>query len=455
MTGTGHIGKKACMKRLLIVNGKIVNDGRMINADILIDGPYIRRIDKNISDPEALLVDAAGKYVLPGLIDDQVHFREPGLTHKADIHHESRAAAAGGVTSFMEMPNTVPNATTRELLEEKYQIAAENSLANYSFYLGATNDNLEEILRTDQTRVCGIKIFMGSSTGNMLVDDANTLEAIFKETPMLIATHCEDEETIRKNTAAFKARYGEDVPIEMHPQIRSVEACYRSSSLAVSLAKKYATRLHVLHISTEKELSLFSRGNIQDKHITAEACIHHMWFHKGDYERKGTLIKWNPAIKNLEDRDAIRQAVKDDRIDIVATDHAPHTLSEKNNAYFKAPSGGPLVQHSLLAMYEMHLQGVFDLECIVQKTAHNPALRYRIDRRGFIEEGFYADLVILDPEKPYKVQRDNILSKCGWSPFQDYQFSASIEKTMVSGKIVYDKGSIVEAGSGDRLLFHI
>ena len=443
------------MKRLLIVNGKIVNDGRIFNGDILIDGPYISRIDKNISDPEALLVDAAGKYVLPGLIDDQVHFREPGLTHKADIHHESRAAAAGGVTSYMEMPNTVPNATTRELLEEKYQIAAENSLANYSFYLGATNDNLEEILRTDQTRVCGIKIFMGSSTGNMLVDNTNTLEAIFRETPMLIATHCEDEETIKKNTAAVKARYGEDVPIEMHPEIRSEAACYQSSSLAVSLAKKYATRLHVLHISTEKELSLFSRGNIQDKHITAEACIHHLWFHKGDYERKGTLIKWNPAIKNLEDRDAIRQAVKDDRIDIVATDHAPHTLSEKNNTYFRAPSGGPLVQHSLLAMYELHLQGVFDLECIVQKTAHNPALRYKIDRRGFIEEGFFADLVMLDPEKPYKVDKDNILSKCGWSPFQDYQFSASIEKTLVSGKIVYDDGNIIEAGSGDRLLFHI
>lgn len=442
------------MKKIIIANGTIVNKNTIFNSDLLINGSFIERIDKNISDPEAEVIDASGKYVLPGIIDDQVHFREPGLTHKADIYHESRAAVAGGVTSFMEMPNTVPNATRQDLLEEKYLIASRNSLANYSFYIGATNDNLEEILKTDQKRVCGVKIFMGSSTGNMLVDHPVSLEAIFKKSPLLIATHCEDEGIIQSNTRDFKERYGDDVPISCHPDIRSEEACYKSSSLAVSLAKAYGANLHVLHISTARELSLFDQGSIEDKRITAEACIHHLWFHKEDYEKMGTLIKWNPAVKNKEDRNGIRQAVKDGRIDIIATDHAPHTLEEKQNTYFKAPSGGPLIQHGLTAMLELYHQGVFDLEIIVQKMSHNPAIRYQIDRRGFIEEGYFADIVISDLDKPYTVREENIISKCGWSPFQGFEFRSSVERTIVSGKVVYDKGKIIEVGNGDRLLFN-
>ncbi len=442
------------MKKIIIANGTVVNKNKIFNSDLLINGPIIERIDNNISDPGADVIDASGKYVLPGIIDDQVHFREPGLTHKADIYHESRAAVAGGVTSYMEMPNTVPNATTQDLLENKYLIASKNSLANYSFYIGATNDNLEEILRTDQTLVCGVKIFMGSSTGNMLVDHHPSLEAIFRKSPLLIATHCEDEGIIRKNIQDFKAKFGDDVPINSHPDIRSAEACYKSSSLAVSLAQEYGSNLHVLHISTEKELSLFDPGSIEDKRITAEACIHHLWFHKEDYEKMGTLIKWNPAVKLKEDRNAIRQAIKDGRIDIVATDHAPHTLDEKHNSYFKAPSGGPLVQHSLIAMLELYHQGVFDLGIIVQKMAHNPAIRYKIDRRGFIDEGYFADIVIADLDRSYMVTEENILSKCGWSPFQGFEFRSSIEKTIVSGRIVFDGGEIIESGTGDRLLFN-
>ncbi len=441
------------MKKTLIINGILVNKGKILNSDLLINGPFIERIDKNISAPEAEIIDASGKYVFPGIIDDQVHFREPGLTHKADIYHESRAAVAGGVTSYMEMPNTIPNATTQEFLEEKYSIASRNSLANYSFYIGATNDNLEEILRTDQSRVCGVKIFMGSSTGNMLVDHIPALESIFRESSMLIATHCEDERVIQENIKDFKKKYGENVPISCHPEIRSEQACYKSSSFAVSLARKYGSNLHVLHISTEKELSLFDPGWIEDKHITAEACIHHLWFHKRDYDKMGTLIKWNPAVKQKEDRNAIRRAIKEDRIDIIATDHAPHTLDEKRNTYFKAPSGGPLIQHSLLAMLELYHKGVFDLEIIIQKMAHNPALRYKIDRRGFLEEGYYADVVITDLNKSSSVTEENIISKCGWSPFLGYKFRSSVEKTIVSGKIVYDQGKIVESGNGERLLF--
>jgi dihydroorotase len=441
------------MKKILIINGTIVNKGKALNSDLLINGPFIERIDKNISASEAEIIDASDKYIFPGIIDDQVHFREPGLTHKADIFHESRAAVAGGITSYMEMPNTIPNATTQDILEEKYSIASENSLANYSFYMGATNDNLEEILKTDPSRVCGIKIFMGSSTGNMLVDNETSLEAIFKESPMLITTHCEDEEIIQKNTRDFRTKYGEDVPINCHPEIRSEEACFKSSSFAVSLARQYGSNLHVLHISTEKELSLFDQGRIEDKQITAEACIHHLWFHKKDYEKMGTLIKWNPAVKLKEDRDAIRQAISEDRIDIIATDHAPHTLGEKRNSYFKAPSGGPLIQHSLVAMLELYHKGIFDLGIIIQKMAHNPAIRYKIDRRGFLQEGYYADLVIADLYRSSEVRKENILSKCGWSPFLGYKFRSSIEKTLVSGKIVYDYGKIVESGSGDRLLF--
>jgi dihydroorotase len=441
------------MKKILIINGTIVNKGKALNSDLLINGPFIERIDKNISASEAEIIDASDKYIFPGIIDDQVHFREPGLTHKADIFHESRAAVAGGITSYMEMPNTIPNATTQDILEEKYSIASENSLANYSFYMGATNDNLEEILKTDPSRICGIKIFMGSSTGNMLVDNETSLEAIFKESPMLITTHCEDEEIIQKNTRDFRTKYGEDVPINCHPEIRSEEACFKSSSFAVSLARQYGSNLHVLHISTEKELSLFDQGRIEDKQITAEACIHHLWFHKKDYEKMGTLIKWNPAVKLKEDRDAIRQAISEDRIDIIATDHAPHTLGEKRNSYFKAPSGGPLIQHSLVAMLELYHKGIFDLGIIIQKMAHNPAIRYKIDRRGFLQEGYYADLVIADLCRSSEVRKENILSKCGWSPFLGYKFRSSIEKTLVSGKIVYDYGKIVESGSGDRLLF--
>jgi dihydroorotase len=442
------------MKKILIANGTIVNKNTIFNSDLLINGSFIERIDKNISDPEAEVIDASGKYVLPGIIDDQVHFREPGLTHKADIYHESRAAVAGGVTSYMEMPNTVPNATTQDLLEEKYLIASRNSLANYSFYIGATNDNLEEILKTDPKHVCGVKIFMGSSTGNMLVDHPLSLEAIFKKSPLLIATHCEDEGIIQSNTRDFRERYGDDIPISCHPEIRSEEACYKSSSLAVSLAKAHGANLHVLHISTARELSLFDQGSIEDKRITSEACIHHLWFHKEDYEKLGTLIKWNPAVKNKEDRNAIRQAIKDGRIDIIATDHAPHTFEEKQNNYFKAPSGGPLIQHSLITMLELFHQGVFDLEIIVQKMSHNPAIRYKIDRRGFIEEGYFADIVISDLDKPYTVTEENIISKCGWSPFQGFEFRSSVEKTIVSGRIVYDQGKIIEAGNGDRLLFN-
>jgi dihydroorotase len=441
------------MKRVLIVNGNIINRDRVYNADILIEGPYILRIDKQISDPGAEIIDASGNFIFPGLIDDQVHFREPGLTHKGDIFTESRAAVAGGITSYMEMPNTVPNAVTQELLEEKYRIASRKSLANFSFYMGATNDNQDEILRTDPSKVCGIKVFMGSSTGNMLVDNQKTLEYLFRNAPVLIATHCEDEQIIRKNSQDYKARFGEDIPVRFHPEIRNAEACYKSSSMAVSLAKKFGTRLHVLHVSTARELSLFGREKVDEKRITAEACVHHLWFHKNDYDTLGTLIKWNPAIKDLKDREALRKGVQDNRIDIIATDHAPHTLEEKQNTYFKAPSGGPLVQHSLLIMMELYHQGVFDLGRIARKMAHNPALIFQIDRRGFLDEGYYADIAIVDPERSYRVSHQNIMSKCSWSPFENYQFRSSIDKTFVSGKLVYDRGRILEKGMGDRLLF--
>jgi dihydroorotase len=442
------------MKRLLIVNGRIINRDSILHADILINGAFIEKIDENITDPHAEIIDASGKYVFPGLIDDQVHFREPGLTHKADIFTESRAAVAGGITSYMEMPNTIPNTITQDLLEDKYMIASKQSLANYSFYIGATNDNLHEIRKSDPARVCGVKIFMGSSTGNMLVDHINALEDIFRESPILIATHCEDEQTIQNNIQQYKAKYGDEVPIHCHPEIRNTEACYKSSSLAVSIAKKYGSKLHVLHISSAKELSLFSNAPLENKRITAEACIHHLWFSKEDYDKKGTLIKWNPAVKNQEDRDAIRKAIIEGSIDIIATDHAPHTFEEKMNTYFKAPSGVPLVQHSLLTMMELYHQGVFDLNCIARKMAHNPAIIYQVDRRGFIEEGYYADIAIVNPEGPYKVTKQNILSKCGWSPFEEIQFRSSIDQTIVNGRVVYDQGQILEKGSGDRLLFN-
>jgi dihydroorotase len=442
------------MDRILIKNGKIVNRGKIFVSDILIRGEFIERIDRDISTGDAQVVEASGKWVLPGIIDDQVHFREPGLVHKGEIFTESRAAVAGGVTSFMEMPNTIPPAVTRELLEDKYRLAGRKSLANYSFYMGTTNDNLGEVLRTDAKMVCGVKIFMGSSTGNMLVDNHKTLEAIFSESPLLIATHCEDESTILRNSEKFRSVYGEEVPFSLHPEIRSEEACYLSSSFAVSLAKKYGTRLHVLHISTGLELGLFDdQRSLKLKKITSEACIHHLWFSREDYDRQGAFIKWNPSIKGKSDRDAIREAVKDGRIDVIATDHAPHTLEEKRNSYFKTPSGGPLIQHSLVAMLELFHQGIFSLELIVEKMAHNPAILFGIDRRGFLEEGNYADLVLVDPDSPWMVGPGNILAKCGWSPFSNQIFTSKVHKTFVSGKLVYDQGRILESGPGMRLMF--
>lgn len=442
------------MKRTIIKNATIVNEGKQFEADILIEGQRIAKIDKDITHGTADVLDISGKLVLPGVIDDQVHFREPGLTHKATIHSESKAAVAGGITSFMEMPNTVPNALTQELLEDKYKIAAENSLANYSFFMGASNDNLEEVLKTDPLKVCGVKVFMGSSTGNMLVDNETTLTGIFSEVPMLIATHCEDEETIRNNMAAFKDKYGEEVPIACHPLIRSEEACYRSSSLAVELAKKYGAQLHVLHISTARELGLFTNTlPLKEKKITAEACIHHLWFDDSFYATKGTFIKWNPAVKRKEDKEAIFQAVLDDRIDVIATDHAPHTLEEKQNTYFKAPSGGPLVQHSLVAMLDFFHQGKITLEKIVEKMSHHPAVLFDIKERGFLREGYFADMVVVDRSAKWEVNKNNILAKCGWSPFEGHGFRSKVTHTFVSGHWAYHEGRFNEGKKGHRLLF--
>jgi dihydroorotase len=443
--------------KILIKNALIINEGKIIKADLLIENESISKIAPAINDAHvSQIIDAEGLYLLPGMIDDQVHFREPGLTHKADIHSESRAAVAGGITSFMEMPNTKPNAVTQVLLEDKYVIAAKNSFANYSFYMGATNDNLEEVLKTDPEKVCGVKVFMGSSTGNMLVDDEATLEKLFSSFKGLIATHCEDENTIRKNEALARAEFGEDVPIKMHPIIRSAEACYLSSSKAVSLAKKTGARLHVLHISTQKELSLFdNKAALKDKKITAEACIHHLWFDDSYYESKGSLIKWNPAVKTKTDRDAILKAVIDNRIDVIATDHAPHTLEEKENTYFKAPSGGPLVQHALLALFDLWKQNKISLESIVQKTSHNLAELFRIKKRGFIKEGYFADLVLIDPNASTEVKKDNLLYKCGWSPFEGHRFGSKIKYTFVNGQLVYNDGTIDEKVRGKRLTFKI
>lgn len=443
------------MKTRLIVNANIVNEGKVFEGDVLIKGLYIEAIGKDLQSRNAdEVIDAKGKHLLPGAIDDQVHFREPGLTHKANIHSESRAAVAGGVTSYMEMPNTNPPTFTQELLEQKYQIAGRSSLANHSFYIGASNDNLDEVLRTDIRSVCGLKIFMGSSTGNLLVDDPRTLEGFFSKFPALIAAHCEDEATIRKNTAAFKERYGEDVPIECHPLIRSEEACYLSSSFAVGLAKKHGTRFHVLHISTARETSLFDNSvPLEKKKITAEACIHHLWFNDQDYKRLGTRIKWNPAVKTESDQRAVFDALLDDRIDVLATDHAPHTWEEKENKYFKAPSGGPLVQHSLVAMLEFYHQGRISLEKIVQKMSHSPAILFQIDRRGFIREGYYADLVLVDLNKPFQVTKDNLLYHCGWSPFEGSVFSSQVTHTLVSGHLAYENGALDESVMGQRLMF--
>ena len=443
------------MASLLILNGTLINENRVFEADILIKDGLIEQIDSDLSHHSAdKIIDASGQHVIPGLIDDQVHFREPGLTHKAEIFTESRAAVAGGITSFMEMPNTVPNTLTQELLQDKYDIAAKNSLANYSFFMGASNDNLEEVLKTDPKSVCGVKVFMGSSTGNMLVDNQKTLEGIFANSPTLIATHCEYEPIIRANSEKAKAEYGEEVPIDMHPIIRSEEACYASSSFAVDLARQKGARLHILHISTAKELALFDTGiPLKDKKITAEACVHHLWFSDEDYAEKGTFIKWNPAVKKATDRHQILQAVINDRIDVIATDHAPHTLEEKQNSYFKAPSGGPLVQHCLPALLDMYHQGKIGLEKIVEKTSHAVATLFEIDKRGYLREGYHADIAIVNLEKPWEVSRSNVLSKCGWSPFEGHTFHSSVTHTIVSGNLVYENGSLVEGTTGQRLAF--
>lgn len=440
----------------LIRSATLVNEGKQFVADVLIKNQRIERIGTSLNPAEKYIeINAEGKWLLPGCIDDQVHFREPGLTHKATIASESRAAVAGGITSFMEMPNTVPNTLTQELLQEKYNRAAQTSLANYSFYMGASNDNMEEVLKTNQETVCGVKIFMGSSTGNMLVDNETVLESLFKRVPpLLIATHCEDEATVRANSEKYRAIYGEAVPIELHPLIRSEEACYLSSELAVRLAKKYHTRLHVLHISTAKELALFDNSlPLEQKHITAEACVHHLWFSEEDYAEKGTLIKWNPAVKKASDAKAILQAVNDNRIDVIATDHAPHTLEEKQQSYFNAPSGGPLVQHALLAMLEKMEQGSISIEKIVEKMAHHPAVLFRVQQRGFIREGYYADLVLID-KKPQRITKETLLYKCGWSPFEGQQFSYSVDTTFVNGAIAFTNKSIQEGSLGSRLVFN-
>lgn len=444
------------MSSIILKGGTIVNEGSQTVADLLITKGRIEKIAPSISvEGSVKEIDVTGKYILPGCIDDQVHFREPGLTHKAEIATESRAAVAGGITSFMEMPNTVPNTLTQELLEDKYQIASKSAMANYSFFMGASNENIEEVLKTNEKNVCGVKIFMGSSTGNMLVDNETTLNNLFSKVPMLIATHCEDEATIRANIEAAKLKYGENVPMSQHPYIRSEEACYISSSMAVRLAKQHGTRLHILHISTAKELELFDNSiALEQKKITAEACIHHMWFSEEQYVEKGAMIKWNPAVKKASDRDAILQGVLDNKIDVIATDHAPHTLEEKDNSYFKAPSGGPLVQHALLAMLEKVEEGKISIERVVEKMAHAPAVLFQVQDRGYLREGYFADIVVVDPKSNYEVTKSNILYKCGWSPFEGVNFSNAIDSTFVNGNLVYSKGAIIEGANGSRLLFN-
>ena len=441
--------------KTLIKNAQIVNENQIFKGDLLIENDLILKIGNDISEENAhRVIDADGKYLLPGVIDDQVHFREPGLTHKGDIESESRAAIAGGVTSFIEQPNTVPNAVTQELLEEKYKIAAEKSLANYSFMMGGTNDNLEEVLKTNPRNVAGIKLFLGSSTGNMLVDNPETLENIFSKTKMLIAVHCEDEATIRANTEKYRKEFGDDIPMKFHHLIRSEEACYISSSKAVELAEKTGARLHVFHVSTAKETELFRNDiPLKDKKITAEVCVHHLTFTDVDYETKGTLIKWNPAVKTQKDKDGLWKALLDDRIDVIATDHAPHTWEEKQNVYTKAPSGGPLVQHTLVLMIENFKNGKITLEKIVEKMCHNPAILFQIEKRGFIREGYKADVVLVDLNDNSTVTKENILYKCGWSPFEGSVFHSKITHTFVNGNLVYENGKVADEKFGERLLF--
>ena len=444
------------MNQILIKNAKIVNEGNIFEGDVLIEDQFIVEIAETISVKSATtkIIDAEGNYLLPGAIDDQVHFREPGLTHKGDIASESRAAVAGGITSYIEQPNTIPNAVTQEILEEKYQIAANKSFANYSFMMGMTNDNLEEVLKTNPKNVAGIKIFLGSSTGNMLVDNVEVLEKLFSSTSMLIAVHCEDEQTIKDNLEQYQSEYGDAIPVTLHHHIRSEEACYLSSSKIIALAKKTGARLHVFHLSTAKEMSLFTNKiPLEKKKITAEVCIHHLWFTNDDYKTKGNLIKWNPAVKTEKDRKALWEALIDGRIDVIATDHAPHTLEEKKQNYLKAPSGGPLVQHALVAMFEAYHQGKISIEKIVEKMAHNPAKIFKIEKRGFIKEGYYADLVIVNTGLPWSVKKENILAKCGWSPFEGFTFKSRITHTFVNGQLVYNNFKVKEIPYGQRLLF--
>ena len=444
------------MKTTLIKNANIVNEGTIFHGDVLIEGDTIVDIAESISAKSAdvLVFDAEKKYLLPGVIDDQVHFREPGLTHKATIETESRAAIAGGITSFIEMPNTNPQSTTIDKLEEKFEIASKTSYANYSFMFGGTNDNLEEILKVDPKKVAALKLFLGSSTGNMLVDDPKVLENIFSKTDLLIAVHCEDEATIRENTKIYKERYGDDIPIKFHPIIRSEEACYLSSSKAIELAKKTGARLHVFHLSTGKETELFTNKiPLKDKKITAEVCVHHLWFTDKDYEDKGTYIKWNPAVKTQADKDKLWEALLDDRLDVIATDHAPHTLEEKNNVYTKAPSGGPLVQHALVAMLEMHHRGKISIEKIVEKMCHNPAILFQVEKRGYIKKGFFADLVLVDLNKPWTVKKDNVLYKCGWSPFEGTTFKSRVTHTFLNGTLVFDNAKFSDVKVAKRLTF--
>jgi dihydroorotase len=443
------------MNAYLIKNATIVNEGASFLSDILIENGIIKKISDSIALDSIPVIDAEGKYLIPGLIDDQVHFREPGLTHKATIGTESRAAVAGGVTTFIEMPNTVPQATTQKLLQDKFDIAEKTSFVNYSFMFGGTNDNLEELLQTDPKTVAGIKLFLGSSTGNMLVDNLDVLEKIFSSTQLIISVHCEDEATIKKNTAHYKALYGENIPIELHPVIRSEEACYLSSSKAIALAKKTGARLHVFHLSTAKETALFRNDiPLEEKQITAEVCVHHLWFSDEDYKEKGTHIKWNPAVKTAEDRQGLWDALLDDRIDIIASDHAPHTLEEKSNSYLSAPSGGPLVQHTLLALLEKVKEQVFSIEKLVEKACHNPAKIFQIEKRGFIREGYFADLVLVDMNAAQTVCKENILYKCGWSPYEGITFSSSVTHTFVNGVLIYNQGVFNTSTKGKRITFN-
>ncbi|MBC8766435.1 dihydroorotase [Arenibacter sp. BSSL-BM3] len=444
------------MGRILLKNATIVNDNKVFPSDILLEDDIIVKIEANVSaDTATKVIDVDGKYVIPGVIDDQVHFREPGLTHKGTIGTESRAAVAGGITSFMEQPNTNPQTTTIEALESKFEMARNSAFANYSFLFGGTNDNLEEIKKLDKNACSGVKLFLGSSTGNMLVDNEEVIEKIFRNTEMVISAHCEDEATIKANFATYKAQFGDDIPIKYHPLIRSAEACYLSSSRAIALAKKTGARFHVFHVSTGKETELFRNDiPLEDKKITAEVCIHHLWFSDEDYDTKGTLIKWNPAVKTAVDRDQLWEALLDDRIDVIATDHAPHTLEEKNNVYTSAPSGGPLVQHALPAMLEYYHSGRIGLEKIVQKMCHNPAKLFQVKNRGFIKEGYYADLVVLDLKDSWTVTKENIAYKCGWSPFEGNSFKSKITHTFVNGHLAYENGNFSEERKAMRLTFN-